>query len=173
MAPTHLERVRNICEAWGRIELGEIEAVLGAHPGVRETVVLAREDRPGEKRLVAYVVPQAGASVAAEDLRGFLTARLPAYMLPAVFLSLESVPVTPSGKIDRQALLELELPDREPRLSSTPPQTDVERSIAVIWEEILHLRIIGVHENFFELGGHSLSVMRIHRPAIPMTAISD
>jgi thioesterase domain-containing protein/acyl carrier protein len=140
-----------------RIELGEIEAVLGQHPAVREAVVLAREDAPGEKRLVAYVV----ADSTADELRRFLKDKLPEYMVPAVVVLLEALPVTPNGKVDRRAL---PVPDRSrPELEKAfvAPRDDLELQLAHIWEEVLGVRPVGVTDNFFELGGHSLLAVRL------------
>jgi amino acid adenylation domain-containing protein len=140
-----------------RIELGEIETVLGQHPAVREAVVLAREDAPGEKRLVAYVV----ADSSADELRCFLKDKLPEYMVPAVVVLLEALPVTPNGKVDRRAL---PAPDRSrPDLEKAfvAPRDDIELQLARIWEEVLGVRPVGVRDNFFELGGHSLLAVRL------------
>jgi aspartate racemase len=140
-----------------RIELGEIEAALAHHPAVREAVVLAREDAPGEKRLVAYVV----ADSTADELRRFLKDKLPEYMVPAVFVLLEALPVTPNGKVDRRAL---PAPDRSrPELEKAfvAPRDDLELQLAHIWEEVLGVRPVGVRDNFFELGGHSLLAVRL------------
>jgi thioesterase domain-containing protein/acyl carrier protein len=140
-----------------RIELGEIEAVLGQHPAVRETVVLAREDAPGEKRLVAYVV----ADATTDALRRFLQEKLPEPMIPAVVMLLEALPVTPNGKIDRRTL---PAPDRSrPELEKAfvAPRDDLELQLAQIWEEVLGVRPVGVRDNFFELGGHSLLAVRL------------
>jgi aspartate racemase len=140
-----------------RIELGEIEAVLGQHPAVREAVVLAREDVPGEKRLVAYVV----ADSTADELRRFLKDKLPEYMVPAVVVPLEALPMAPSGKVDRRAL---PAPDRSrPELEKVfvAPRDDLELELVHIWEEVLGVRPVGVRDNFFELGGHSLLAVRL------------
>jgi amino acid adenylation domain-containing protein len=157
-----------------RIELGEIEAVLGQHPAVREAVVLAREDAPGEKRLVAYVV----ADSTADELRRFLKDKLPEYMVPAVVVLLEALPVTPNGKVDRRAL---PAPDRSrPELEKAfvAPRDDLELQLAHIWEEVLGVRPVGVTDNFFELGGHSLLAVRLFAliekrlgKKLPLTAV--
>jgi amino acid adenylation domain-containing protein len=136
-----------------RIELGEIEACLHGCQGVREAAVLAREDRPGEQRLVAYVSGEA--AISAEALRAHLANALPAHMVPAAFVVLESLPRTPNGKLDRHALPATEqgslgAPAYE------PPQGPFETTIAAIWAELLGLDRVGRRDNFFELGGHSL-----------------
>ena len=140
-----------------RIELGEIEAALGQHPAVREAMVLAREDAPGEKRLVAYVVAES----TAEELRHFLKDKLPEYMVPGVVVLLDTMPLLSNGKVDRRAL---PAPDRSrPELdkSFVAPRDDLELQLAHIWEEILGIRPVGVRDNFFELGGHSLLAIRL------------
>jgi len=144
-----------------RIELGEIEAVLGRHPAVREAVVLAADDPPGEKRLAAYVVSEPQSSPSAHDLRSFLKERLPDYMVPAVFVLLDALPLTPTGKIDRCAL---RTPIRtRPELERTivAPRDALEVELARLWENVLSVRPIGVTENFFELGGHSMAAVRL------------
>ena len=128
-----------------RIELGEIEAALGQHPAVREAVVLAREDAPGEKRLVAYVV----ADSTADELRRFLKDKLPEPMVPAVIVLLDALPLTPNGKVDRRAL---PAPDRSrPELEKAfvAPRDDLELQLAHIWEEVLGVRPVGVTRQFF------------------------
>ena len=142
-----------------RVELGEIEAVLGQHTDVRETVVLAREDRPGDKRLVAYVVPKMGQALTSEMLRDSLTKKLPAYMIPAAFVVMQALPLNPNGKLDRQALPE---PDLTGSTADTSLQTPIEEMVAGIWAEVLGLPDgIGRHDNFFALGGHSLSAIQV------------
>ncbi len=136
-----------------RIEPGEVEALLEAHPGVREAVVVAREDRPGEKRLVAYVVPEGGAVPVAE-LRAHVRDRLPEYMVPAAFVPLGALPLTPSGKTDRRALPAPERADDGDGYLA--PRTWVEEVLAGIWGEVLKLARVGVRDDFFALGGHSL-----------------
>ena len=138
-----------------RIELGEIEAVLGGHPGVREVVVLAREDSPGEKRLVAYVVGQEEPAPSVSELRGFVRERLPEYMVPSAFVGLPALPLTPNGKVDRKALPAPEA-DAYAVREYAAPEGEVERVLAGIWAEVLQVERIGRHDNFFELGGHSL-----------------
>ncbi|WP_332690623.1 non-ribosomal peptide synthetase, partial [Devosia sp.] len=138
-----------------RIELGEIEAHLAACHGVREALVLAREDNPGDKRLVAYLLAQSGAVLDAATLRTALAGLLPDYMVPAAFVTLDSFPLTPNGKLDRQAL---PAPDRDAVVTRSyeAPQGDVETAIAAIWQELLGIERVGRHDHFFELGGHSL-----------------
>jgi len=140
-----------------RIELGEIEAVLIQHPAVREVAVLAREDAPGEKRLVAYAV----ADATGDELRRFLAAKLPEPMVPSAVMLLAALPLAPNGKVDRRAL---PAPDRSrPELEKAlvVPRDELERQLAEIWEEVLGIQPVGVTDNFFELGGHSLLAVRL------------
>jgi aspartate racemase len=144
-----------------RIELGEIEAVLGRHAAVRECVVVAREDRPGEKRLVAYVVPNKDRDAKTRELRSFLKRELPEVMVPSAFVALNDLPLTPNGKIDRRVLPKPE--QARPNFDETfePPREGLERRLAAIWEQVLGVQPIGVRDNFFELGGHSLLAVRL------------
>jgi hypothetical protein len=141
-----------------RIELGEIEARLAGHPGVREAVVLAREDAPGDRRLVAYVVGEETAG--AEALRAHLGAALPEYMVPAAFVRLDAFPLTPGGKVDRRAL---PAPEGEAYAAREyePPVGETEAALAEIWAEVLRVERVGRHDHFFELGGHSLLAVRV------------
>jgi amino acid adenylation domain-containing protein len=142
-----------------RIEPGEIEALLGCHRAVLECVVVARDHAAsGEKRLIGYAVLAEPATPA--ELRNFLKERLPDYMVPAAFVILERLPVNPNGKVDRRALPE---PADEPRGSDfAAPQTEIERSLAVILREVLGVEKMGRHDNFFELGGNSLQLVKVH-----------
>ena len=147
-----------------RIELGEIEARLAKHPAIREAVVLAREERPGDKRLVAYYTTSLSDGVAintpsAEQLRAFLSAGLPEYMVPAAFIALKAWPLTSNGKLDRRALPAPEM-DFHP-VQSEPPQGDVETMLAAIWAETLRLDQVNRRDDFFRLGGHSLLTLRV------------
>lgn len=144
-----------------RIELGEIETVLRRHPAVRETVVLARESGSGDKQLVAYVVAQRDSQPGAGELRAFLKEKLPAYMLPVVFVPLDALPLTPSGKIDRGALPEPGHSRSESLHEFVAPRSALEVQLVSLWEEVLGVRPIGVTDNFFELGGHSLAAVRL------------
>jgi len=141
-----------------RIELGEIESALARHAAVRESVVLALEDRerPGDRGLAAWVVPVAGETPALADLRGFLAQSLPDYMLPSALVLLESLPLTPNGKVDRRALPapETERPDSA---GSVDPRTELEAFVAGLWREVLRLEHLGIHDNFFALGGNSIT----------------
>ncbi len=169
-----------------RIELGEIESVLGGHPDVRDVAVLAREDTPGDKRLVAYVVPtqeQRTKLVLSEvegnkeqtseqedsqfsilnsqfsgELREFLKDRLPEYMVPSAFVVLEALPVTANGKLDRKAL---PAPQQEQSLEHAAPRTPVEQVLAAIWGEVLRVDQVGIYDNFFALGGDSILSIQI------------
>jgi hypothetical protein len=143
-----------------RIELGEIETALGAHPGVAHGVVVLRADAPDDPRLVAYVTGRDGAP-SADDLRRFVADRLPAAMVPSVFVHLDELPRTPNGKVDRRLLPAPEAPLASERLFA-PPRNDVERRIAAVWREVLGTGEVGIHDNFFDLGGQSLLLARVH-----------
>ncbi|HKY36605.1 MAG TPA: MupA/Atu3671 family FMN-dependent luciferase-like monooxygenase [Polyangiaceae bacterium] len=145
-----------------RIEVGEIEAWLAQHASVRECVVVVREDSPGDKRLVAYVIAKSGASVDAEALRQHLSQRLPEYMLPSIFVALASLPLTPNKKVDRKAL---PAPSRAAKPVAGPseqaPAGSLEATIAEIWRELLNRADVGSDDNFFDLGGHSLLTIQV------------
>lgn len=143
-----------------RIELGEIETVLGAASGVAQAAAALREDVPGDKRIAAYVVPAAGASVDVEGLRLHLAARLPEYMMPADIVSVERLPVTPNGKLDRRAL-PVPPRSRADALAGGAPTGSVETRLAALWTELLRIEGIGREDDFFVLGGHSLLVGRL------------
>jgi amino acid adenylation domain-containing protein len=143
-----------------RIELGEIETVLSQHPEVQASVALAREDEPGDKRLVGYVVPLEE-SLSASDLRRYLQARLPDYMVPAHFVMLDALPVTPNGKVDRKALPALSGTRGSLETSYVAPRTSMEQQLVDIWQDVLGLEQVGVKDNFFELGGHSLLATQV------------
>ncbi|MEO5729910.1 MAG: amino acid adenylation domain-containing protein, partial [Byssovorax sp.] len=143
-----------------RIELGEIEAVLGQHAQIAEVLVIAREDVPGDKRLVAYLVAADETGPEAAELKRFLATRLPEYMVPTAFVTLASMPLTSNGKVNRRAL-----PAPEARAGIegdvAPPRNPVEEVLAGIWAEILDLPELGIHDNFFDLGGHSLLATQV------------
>jgi acyl carrier protein len=141
-----------------RIEPGEIEAVLRKHPEVHEAVALVREDTPGEKLLVAYVVRQ-GNEAHAPEFRQWVRRKLPDYMVPSAFVFLDSLPITSNGKIDRRALPPA--PESEPATEYVAPRSITERELCAIWQEVLKKRQVGVRDNFFDLGGHSLLAMRV------------
>ncbi|MBD2521400.1 non-ribosomal peptide synthase/polyketide synthase [Nostoc sp. FACHB-133] len=158
----YLGRIDNQLKIRGfRIELGEIEAMLSQHPGVRENVVVAREDIPGEKRLVAYFVPQLEQTPTTNELRIFLTEKLPQYMMPSAFVRLEFLPLTPNGKVDRKALPIPDFQNTQLAVTFVAPRTPVEKILADIWADALHLEKVGVLDNFFDLGGHSLTTIRV------------
>nr|WP_277755354.1 non-ribosomal peptide synthetase [Pseudomonas kitaguniensis] len=143
-----------------RIELGEIEARLAACDGVRDAVVIAREDQPGNKRLVAYVIATDGAEPSAADLRTQLLLSLADYMVPSAFVMLASLPLTTNGKLDRKAL---PAPDADAlaRREYERPQGEVEQTLAALWQELLGVERVGRHDNFFEMGGHSLLAVKL------------
>jgi amino acid adenylation domain-containing protein len=153
-----------------RIELGEIEAVLGQHPAVRETVVVAREETPDDpstslrtgRRLAAYVVPEQGRVPTASELRHYLRGKLPEYMVPGAFVTLEALPLTSTGKVDRRSLPAPDQgrPAQEERAFIAPWDT-LEFRLVQIWEQVLDVHPIGVRDNFFDLGGHSLLAVRL------------
>ncbi len=140
-----------------RIELGEIEAVLNTHPQIQQAVVIAREDIPGNKRLVAYVVFDE--SLTPNQLRDFLKQKLPEYMMPSAFVALGTLPLTPSGKVDRQALIATD-GEINPEHEYVAPRNQTEETITNIFVSVLGVQNVGIHDNFFELGGHSLLATR-------------
>jgi amino acid adenylation domain-containing protein len=144
-----------------RIELGEIEAALGFLPGVAQAAVVLREDEPGEKRLVAYVVPQDGEGFSSSDLRQRLSEILPEPMVPAAFVPLPALPLTPNGKLDRRALPRPEAASAADRDGRVPPRTPTERLVAGLWSDLLGVAEPGADDDFFELGGHSLLATRL------------
>jgi aspartate racemase len=144
-----------------RIELGEIEATLGEHPMVREAVAMAREDTPGDRRLVAYIVLAQVTSQKAEELRNFLKGKLPEHMIPSALVFLESLPVTPNGKVDRKALPAPDQSGPELERAFVAPRIPLEERLARIWGEVLKLEKVGIHDNFFDLGGQSLLATQV------------
>jgi amino acid adenylation domain-containing protein len=152
-----LSRIDNQVKIRGfRVEAGEIEQAIRSHARVSDVIVLVQEDVTGDKRLVAYVTAAEAEQPTATELREFLSTKLPAYMLPSAFVIIESFPLLPNGKIDRQSLPLLE-PER-PTLDAAfaAPRSPLEESVARVWREVLKLEQVGIQENFFELGGHSL-----------------
>jgi acyl-CoA synthetase (AMP-forming)/AMP-acid ligase II/acyl carrier protein len=144
-----------------RIELEEIESVLNQHPAVQETVAVVREDRPGDKRLAAYVVPNPEQAAVHSELRRFLKAKLPDYMVPSAFVELEAMPLTPNRKVDRRALPAPDVVRPDLQEAFVAPRSQSEELVAGIWSNVLGLERIGVHDNFFEIGGHSLLATRV------------
>jgi len=165
-----------------RIELEEVEAALKQHPAVAQCVALAREDVPGDKRLVAYTVPfDPNVVPSGGELRNFLKQKLPDYMIPAAFVILGELPLTPNGKIDRKAL---RVPEMSPAEGSpcrrVPPRTPLEFELVRIWEQIFGIKITNVRENFFELGGHSLlavqmfsQIERVFKARLPLATLYE
>ncbi|MEH2423097.1 MAG: amino acid adenylation domain-containing protein [Nostoc sp.] len=152
----HQVKIRGI-----RIEPGEIETVLAQHPDVFQTVVIAREDVPGDQRLVGYIIPNQDSATAISDIRRFLSTKLPQYMLPSAFVLLDTMPLTPNGKVDRRALPAPDLSRQEPEATFVAPRNQVEHQLIQIWEQILGVQPIGVRDNFFELGGHSILAVKL------------
>jgi amino acid adenylation domain-containing protein len=144
-----------------RVELNEIEAALVGHPGIREAVVIATEGVPGDRRLVAYVVPRQALTLAEQQVRGFLQQKLPDYMLPARFVFLDSLPLTSNGKVDRRALPPPGQRDQTRLEALTAPRDALELQLVKVWEDILCAKPIGIQEDFFELGGNSLLAIRM------------
>jgi aryl carrier-like protein len=158
-----------------RVEPGEIEAALVAHPAVRQAAVVAESDASSGARLVGYLVTSEDLSV--DALQRFLSETLPDYMIPAAFLILPAMPLTPSGKVDRRALPDQAAAQARRDAAFVAPRDEVEEGIAAIWAELLKLERVGVHDDFFALGGHSLlatqAIMRIRRQhgEIPLRAL--
>ena len=147
------------------IELGEIETLLNEHSAIREAVVIAREDVPGDKRLVGYVIPNGSQTASPAELKEYLKSKLPEYMVPSHIVALDAFPQTPNAKVDRQALPApdaLGAADPTRREAFAPPQGELEATIAGIWREVLKVASVSVTDNFFELGGHSLLMVQVH-----------
>ena len=163
-----------------RIELGEIEAVLGQHTSVRESAVIFPEDLKAEQRLVAYFVPYQEQTIESTELYHFLTERLPDYMIPSVFIPLETMPLTPNGKVDRRTLFNLPVNNQLSEEAFVAPRTHKEVEIAKIWSKALGIEQIGVHDNFFKSGGHSLlgaqvisQVREIYQVELPLQILFE
>lgn len=139
-----------------RIELGEIEAALSGHPDVRACAVVVREDEPGNKQLVGYVVPRNDGMPAVDDLRTFLRSRLPDYMVPAQFVGMQALPLTPNGKVDRRTLPAPTAADAGAGKGGEP-RTETEKAIAAVWRDLLKKDQIGIEDDFFDIGGNSLA----------------
>jgi acyl carrier protein len=144
-----------------RVELGEIEALLGEHPAVRESVVVARETPNGDKRLIAYVIPRDGQNPTQREVRQYVQERLPDHMVPAQIVFMTLFPQTPNKKIDRNALPVPDADTIQSECAFQPPATDAEKILATLWAELLDVQRVGRHDNFFESGGHSLLAMQL------------
>ncbi len=143
-----------------RVELGEVESALSSHPEIREAAAAARDESTGEKRLVGYFVPR-GKAPSEATLRAWLKERLPEYMVPSAFVVLDTMPMTPNGKIDRKALPDPDSNGGEGPASYVPPRGPIEEALVAIWSEVLGRARVGVHDNFFEMGGHSLMAAQL------------
>jgi amino acid adenylation domain-containing protein len=145
-----------------RIELGEIEAVLSQHPAVKQAVVLLQEDKIDNQQIVAYIVSRNQQIPTISELRNFLKQNLPDYMIPSDFVLLETLPLTPNGKVDRRRLSTQVGLHLEEKITYIAPQSAEERAIAIIWQAVLSVEKVGIHDNFFDLGGHSLLLVRVY-----------
>jgi len=144
-----------------RIEPAEVMAILGQHPKIKACFVMAAKDASAESILAAYVVPADGGAELTSELRSYLGEHLPRVMVPSVFVFLDALPVTANGKVDRRALLALDLAKSDARTLIVPPRTDTERGLERIWCRVLAREHVGVQESFFDLGGHSLLAIQI------------
>jgi amino acid adenylation domain-containing protein len=145
-----------------RVELSEVEEALCEHALVQEAVVLAREDRPGDRRLVAYVVTAQAGGPTSSELRSFVRGRLPEHMVPSVYVRLDRMPLTPNSKVDRRALPAPDAARAEPEGEYVAPQTEAELLVARVWQEVLKVEGVGLHDNFFDSGGDSMLVMQVY-----------
>lgn len=149
-----------------RIDIDEIEAALRECPGIKEAVVVARNNNSGDERLVAYLVPTVQPGPKVGELRRFLNEKLPDYMIPHDFVTLEAIPLTDTRKVDRKALPDPGTSRPELTTPYVAPKTPIEKELAKIWAEVLSTDEVGIHDDFFDLGGHSLSATRIISPVI-------
>jgi acyl carrier protein len=141
-----------------RIELGEVEAVLAQHSAVKQTAVTVKTDHSGNSRLIAYLVTDT--AVTGEELKQFLGEQLPNYSIPSAYVFLDTLRLTPSGKLDRRSLPEPQIARSELSKAYTPPTSTLEQQIADIWQNLLQVDKVGIHDNFFDLGGHSLLIVQ-------------
>jgi acyl carrier protein len=144
-----------------RVELGEVESALAQHPLIRKAVVVRRDDGPAGPSLVGYLQTDQDDAVPPEALRSFLRERLPEYMVPSAWVTLDAFPLTPNGKIDRTALPRPDATRESLEVEFVAPRTPTEVAVAAIWQEVLQLDRVGVHDNFFDLGGHSLLATQV------------
>jgi amino acid adenylation domain-containing protein len=145
-----------------RIELGEIESAIGSHPAVKEVVVMAREDKPGDKRLIAYVIAASTAPPTHSEFLSYLREKLPEHMIPAAFVKIDEWPLMTNGKVDRRRLA---IPaEARPDLATeyVAPRTEVEQVVCSIWQQVLQVEKVGLHDHFFDLGGHSLRMLQVN-----------
>jgi len=157
----YLKRIDSQVKIRGfRIELGEIESVLGKHDSISEVVAVVREIQAGDQRLMAYIVLADGCELTATEMRSYLRQKLPGYMLPQHFVELDTIPLTPNGKINHKALSQT-LYNLEHQDQFEPPGTDIEKEIGAIWCELLQIEKVSLNDNFFDLGGHSLLAMKL------------
>ena len=157
-----LGRIDNQVKIRGfRIELGEVEAVLSQYPTIQKSVVILREDKPADKRIVAYFVPIPEQEVSVTELRNFFKQKLPDYMVPNAFVAMDSLPLSPNGKIARKELPAPDGTNLNLQQNYVPPRNPTEQQIADVWAQVLNLEKVGIHDNFFELGGHSLLATQI------------
>ncbi len=145
-----------------RIEPGEIEALLEQCSGIRQAVVMVREDRADDKRLAAYLVADSQKNISPNTLRASLAEKLPEFMVPSTFIFVDAFPLTDNGKIDRKALLSISPPQNEAAPAANQPDTDLERTLVNLWQDALNVKSIGVDDNYFDLGAHSLTVAEVH-----------
>jgi amino acid adenylation domain-containing protein len=158
----YLGRIDNQVKIRGcRIELGEIERALCSHPDISESVVVARDDLPGGRGLIAYTVISEGHELSTNEMRDYLWNRLPEYMIPAAFIKLQKMPLTSHGKLDRRALPALDQEELRGDSLYQKPRTQTEKILTEIWQQVLNVEKIGINDNFFDLGGHSLLANQI------------
>jgi len=158
----YLGRIDNQVKIRGfRVELGEIEAVLNQHPGLRQTLITAWEEVPGDKRLVAYIVPNTEPAPTIRELRSFLKQKLPDYMVPSAYVLLDSLPLTLNGKVDRRSLPDPGRTEQQEHNEYVAPQDETETVLCKLWGEILKVDRVGIDDDFFAIGGHSLLAAKL------------
>lgn len=158
----YLERIDTQIKVRGfRIELGEIEASLSSHEEVAQAVVVCREERPGDKRIYAYIMPRIPGNLDPAALKKHMRSTLPEYMVPQHFVEINTIPLTPAGKVDRKALPSLDSEDISGKNEFIAPATDTEKKLAQIWQNVISISQISIHDNFFDIGGHSLLAVEV------------